>query len=108
MNDQLDNPRSRNELVYEGGDLDWITVATTVGDDKNIYGLRRCSSSSRSLDQGKKEHTTSSNQTQTLIDEEYEERDMGNGRARNFVKGSNFKRVGKKLSQVIFLCTFTQ
>ncbi|KAH0710794.1 hypothetical protein KY284_012221 [Solanum tuberosum] len=28
-----------DELVYEGGDLAWGTVVTTVGANENIYGL---------------------------------------------------------------------
>ncbi|KAG5572960.1 hypothetical protein H5410_062726 [Solanum commersonii] len=28
-----------DELVHEGGDLAWGTIATTVGADENIYGL---------------------------------------------------------------------
>ncbi|WMV37829.1 hypothetical protein MTR67_031214 [Solanum verrucosum] len=64
-----------DELVYEEGDLTWGTVATTIGANENIYGLRGISSSSRALDKGKVVQTTftSSSRTWTVIDEESEE-----------------------------------
>ncbi|PHT88132.1 hypothetical protein T459_10238 [Capsicum annuum] len=59
-----------DELVFEEGDLNWGTVAMTVGaDDDIVYDLRR-KSRSRSFDKGK---ATSSSQTWVLVDEESEE-----------------------------------
>ncbi|XP_060182539.1 uncharacterized protein LOC132612251 [Lycium barbarum] len=63
----------KEQLVYEGCDLDWGTVYRVSGVEENIYGLRGVSSSSRSHNKGKGLSTTTSlSRSRCLIDENSE------------------------------------